>query len=268
MHRKIQRSEWMPNIGRIEVQLVAGSYVPPVLLEGTREVECADVEFASVLTASQRLADLLARLEKLGVRYCVFGGWLRDTLAAHAYGTLSPRDVDLVAADVGIDELIAALPADIRPTMFGGVQSSAGPVPFDIWPLHETFLIRTLFMPVSFDSLLQTADFNINAALYFPAQAGKTSAILDAGMLSAIQRRCLSFNSSHLPFPVMQCSRLLAYSAKLNLSFDAGVLALMHEILKNPHNREQVVEGLQRYQPHAVADKAIAAIRPIVEGGH
>jgi hypothetical protein len=265
--REIKPSAWKPDIGRIEVQLVAGIHTPPVALEGTPEVEWADAGFASIIAASQRLADLLATLESIGARYCVFGGWLRDTLAAHAYGTPSPRDVDLVAADIDTETLIAALPDDIHPTMFGGVQSSAEPVPFDIWPLHETFLIRTLSMPVSFDSLLQTADFNINAALYFPAQAGLASAILDAGMLNAIQRRCLSFNASHLPFPVMQCSRLIAYGVKLNLDFDAAVIAFMREILMNSTNQAQIIEGLRRHQPQ-VADKAITAIRPIVGGGH
>jgi hypothetical protein len=267
MDREIRPSVWMPDVDRVEVQLVAGNHAPPVLLEGTPEVEWADAGFASVLAASRRLADLLATLEAAGARYCVFGGWLRDTLAAHAYDTLGPRDVDLVAADIGIEALIAALPTDIRPTMFGGVQSSAEPVPFDIWPLHETFLIRRLSMPVSFGSLLQTADFNINAALYFPAQAGLASAILDAGMLNAIRRRCISFNASHLPFPVMQCSRLIAYGVKLNLDFDAAVIAFMREILRNSTNQAQIIEGLRRYQPR-VADKAIAAIRPIVGGGH
>lgn len=267
MPREIEPSVWRPDIGRIEVQLVAGTNAPPVLLERTPEVEWADHAFTSVLAASQRLADLLATLEAVGARYCVFGGWLRDMLAAHAYGTPGPRDVDVVVVDIGIDALIAALPADIRPTMFGGVQSAAEPVPFDIWPLHETFLIRKLSMPVSFGSLLQTADFNINAALYFPAQAGLASAILDAGMLNAIRRKCISFNASHLPFPIMQCSRLLAYSVKLNLDFDAAVIAFMREILRNSSNQAQIIEGLRRYQPR-VADKAIAAILSIVGGGY
>lgn len=267
MPPELKSSLWMPDIGCIEVQLVAGSVAPPVLLKGTPEVERADAAFASVLAASHRLTDLLATLEARGARYCVFGGWLRDTLAAYVYCTPGPRDVDLVAADVAIDTLIAALPADIQPTMFGGVQSSAEPVPFDIWPLHETFLIRTLTKPVSFGSLLQTADFNINSALYFPAQAGSASAILDAGMLNAIRRRCLSFNASHLPFPVMQCSRLIAYGVKLNLNFDEAVVAFMREILRNSTNQAQIIEGLRRHQPQ-VADEAIESIRQIIRGGH
>ena len=266
VHRKTQSSTWTRDIGGIELQLVGGSQAPSVLLEGTPELEWANWAFSSVLMTGQRLADLLTRLGVVGARYCVFGGWLRDTLVAHGSGTPSPRDVDLVVAGVSVDALIAALPADICRTMFGGVQSSVGPVPFDIWPLHETFLIRPLSMPVSFQSLLQTADFNINAALYFPAQVGHAPAILDAGMLSAIRRRCLSFNASHLPFPLMQCSRVLAYAAKLDLALDPSVFRFVREMLGVQTNIEHVIDGLTRYQPHDVAEKAIASIRPITTG--
>ena len=254
-------------MGDVEMRMVPGSQVPPVRLEGTPDVLLADMAFESALAASGRLARLLTTIEAQGARYCVFGGWLRDTVSAHARGTPGPRDLDLVAASIESHALIAALPADIRPTMFGGVQSSAGPVQFDIWPLHETFLIRTLSLPVSFDSLLETADFDINAGLYFPAQAEQPSAIIDAGMLDAIRRGRLSFNSRHLPFPILQCARLLAYRAKLDLNLDSAVLFFMREILATPSSRAQVADGLQRHQPPAVAEKAIAAIEQVVEDG-
>lgn len=248
------------------MRIVRGSHVPPVRLEGTLEVEWADVAFQSALAASERLARLLKILEDHGSRYCVFGGWLRDTVASHSRGTRGPRDLDLVAAEIEPESLIAALPADIQPTIFGGVQSSAGPVQFDIWPLHETFLIRTLSLPASFECLLETADFNINAGLYFPAQAEQPSAIIDAGMLDAIRCRKLAFNSHHLPFPILQCARLLAYRAKLDLDLDPDVRLFVREILMIPSSRTQVADGLLRHQPPAIAEKAIAAIQQVIGG--
>lgn len=258
----------LPNLGDVEMRVVRGRHAPPVRLEGTQEVEWADKAFESALAASGRLARLVTTLEDHGSRYCVFGGWLRDTVSSHSRGTPGPRDLDLVAADIEPESLIAALPADIRPTIFGGVQSSAGSVQFDIWPLHETFLIRTLSLPPSFECLLETADFDINAGLYFPAQAKQPSAIIDAGMLDAIRRRTLAFNSHHLPFPILQCARLLAYRAKLDLDLDPAVLCLMREILMIPSSRAQVSDGLLRHQPPAVAAKAIAAIQQVVEGAY
>ena len=257
----------MPAVGDVEMRTVQGSHAPSVRMAGTPEVKWADEAFTSALNASERLSGLLSTLEARGARYCVFGGWLRDTVSLHERGTLGPRDLDLVAADIDAESLITALPADIRPTIFGGVQSSVGPVQFDIWPLHETFLIRTLALPVSFDSLLETADFNINAGLYFPAQAGQPSAIVDAGMLDAIRRGNLSFNSPHLPFPILQCARLLAYRAKLDLDFDPPVLSFMRKILVIPSKRKEVVDGLICHQPSAVSEKAIALIQHIVKDG-
>ncbi|RFC64033.1 hypothetical protein DYI37_06610 [Fulvimarina endophytica] len=267
MHVDTPHHAWKPKIDCIEARSVPGSHLPLIRLEGTAEVGCADADFAAVLAASRRLTDLLANLEAAGKRYCIFGGWLRDTLAARICGTPAPRDVDLVVAGIEVEALIAVLPADVRPTMFGGVQSPADPVPFDIWPLHETFLIRRLSMPVSFESLLRTADFNINTALYFPAQAGSAPAILDGGMLGGIQGRRLSFNAGQIPFPVMQCARVLAYGAKLDLSYDAPVLGFLREILDSPASRTEIIEGLRRFQPRSVAEKAIAAIRPIMDIG-
>ena len=246
--------------------MVRGRHALPVRLGGAQELEWADVAFQSALAVSERLARLLRILEDHGSRYCVFGGWLRDTIASRSRGTIAPRDLDLVAADIEPESLIAALPADIQPTIFGGVQSSAGPVQFDIWPLHETFLIRALSLPVSFECLLETADFDINAGLYFPAQAEQPSVIIDAGMLDAIRRRRLAFNSHHLPFPTLQCARLLAYRAKLDLDLDPAVRSFMREILMVPTSRKQVVDGLLRHQPPAIAEKAIAAIQKVIGG--
>jgi hypothetical protein len=263
---KTQPPARLPNVGDVEMRKVRGRHLPPVRFEGTQEVEWADMAFETALAASGRLARLLTTLEDHGSRYCVFGGWLRDTVSSHSRGTLGPRDLDLVAANIEPGLLIAALPADIRPTIFGGIQSSAGPLQFDIWPLHETFLIRKLSLPASFDSLLETADFDINAGLYFPAQAKQPSSIIDAGMLNAIRRGRLAFNSHHLPFPILQCARLLAYRAKLDLDLDPDVLSFMREILIVPSSRAQVADGLLRHQPPAVAKEAIAAIKQVIEG--
>ena len=65
----------------------------------------------------------------------------------------------------------------------------------------------------------------------------------------------------------MQCSRLIAYGAKLGLRYDGPVLGFIREIINSPANREEIMEGLRRFQPHVVAEKAIASIQPILESG-
>ncbi|MFD2235163.1 hypothetical protein [Phaeospirillum tilakii] len=250
----------------IEILSVAGTQRSPTLLKDTPHVTTANDAFRSVLEKSDRLSSALANLESAKAQYCVFGGWLRDTLAPHTQASPPPRDVDLVVADVDIAALVDLLPSDVRPTIFGGIQSSAPPVPFDIWPLHETFLIRTLKLPTSFVSLLQTTDFDINAALYFPAQGGRAPRILEAGMLSALIAKQISFNASHLPFPVLQCARLAAYAAKLEFSFSPPVLDFMRMILASSNHLKEVVAGLERYHKGPMAEKAIDIVTSIVEG--
>lgn len=224
---------WRSPIENIDVSKVAGAQRPLQIFE---KVEPIDEAFHAVLNTSNRLSNVLGHLEDAKLRYCVFGGWLRDTLSAQAYGTPLPRDVDLVVAGLDVATLVRLLPAGIRPTMFGGIQSSAPPLPFDIWPLHETFLIRILQLPPSFESLLRTADFDINAAIYFPAQAGLASSVLDAGMLTALHTKLISFNASDLPFPVMQCARLAAYAAKLDFGLSPPVMEFMRQTLAYPAN--------------------------------
>ena len=256
---------WGPAIESINVVRVAGVQRPPFVLEGTPHVVVADEAFHAVLEASDRLSNVLAHLEDAEARYCVFGGWLRDTLSARARGTPLPRDVDLVVGDLDVATLAKLLPADVRPTMFGGIQSFAPPIPFDIWPLHETFLIRVLRLPPSFENLLRTADFDINAALYFPSQGSLASSMLDAGMLAALDAKLISFNASDLPFPVLQCARLAAYAAKLDFDFAQPVLEFMREILADRKNQVEVVAGLERYQSGPIAEKAIGIVKSIVQ---
>jgi hypothetical protein len=245
---------------------VTGSRRPPSTLIGAPQVMVADEAFHSILDASERLLDTLLKIESAKARYCVFGGWLRDTLASRSLGTPLPRDVDLVVEGVDLTTLVGLLPPDVRPTMFGGVQSSATPVPFDIWPLHETFLIRILRLPVSFESLLQTADFDINTAIYFPPWGRRSSTIVDAGMLKALESRQISFNSSHLPFPVLQCARLAAYAAKLSFSFAPPVLKFMRSFLGDHGRRIEVVTGLTNHLSAPTVEKAIEIVNSIAEG--
>lgn len=155
------------------------------------------------------------------------------------------------------------LPDDIRPTLFGGIQSNEPPIPFDIWPLHKTFLVERLKLEPTFESLLQTADFNINAGLYFPPQGAAPSMILDAGMYSALATREISFNARILPFPVLQCARLAAYAAKLRFEFSQSVLDFMSSVLADQQRKVEVIDGLVRYQP-LVADRAIDIVNSII----
>ena len=76
---------------------VPGIHATPELYKHTSEVKIADRAFSVALAKSQPLADLVGMFEASRARYCVFGGWLRDTLASNAFATALPRDVSDVS---------------------------------------------------------------------------------------------------------------------------------------------------------------------------
>ncbi len=240
---------WAPALKGVEVVNVEGYLAPAVLWRDDPRVSVADFAFRRMLEESPRLSGLLAELERRELRFSVFGGWLRDTLSASSHCSTGPRDVDLVVEGAELDVLLEILPTDVSPTLFGGVQSSASPVAFDIWPLHETYLIKVLHLRPTFENLLRTADFNINAGLFFPQQRGEASKIMDAGMAAALERGQIAFNAAELPFPVLQCARLIAYAAKLDFVFSPDVRQFVSAILEEPGQRAEVLKGLARHQP-------------------
>ncbi|MFB6448180.1 hypothetical protein [Bradyrhizobium tunisiense] len=223
--------------------------------------------FENAVRKNDRLAALSRQLDVRGLQYCVFGGWLRDTIddlqSATAAGP--PRDIDLVVRDVEVGDLLGMLPADVRPTMFGGVQSGTGSSAFDIWPLHETFLIKHLRLEPTFENLLKSADFTINAGLFFPPRRAAPSRFMDGGMLEALRTRTLDFNYPSLPFPVMQCARLAAYAGKLSLGLSPAVQDFMRAIIRIPSQRERVLLGLRQTYPPPVVEAAERILNGLTE---
>src|SRR5262249_4719085 len=142
----------------------------PRLVEDEALLRLVELRFAEARRLNNRLAQLIDGLNARGLRHCVFGGWVRDTLHdLHAMPLGgAPRDIDLVVQGAEVSDLLKWLPPDVRPTIFGGVQSGSGALAFDVWPLHETFLIQHLHLDPTFENLLQSTDFTINAALFFP----------------------------------------------------------------------------------------------------
>lgn len=252
----------------IEVIPISAEQRSPRLISEGALVERLDGRFAETVRLSDRLSTLTRSLEARGLRYCVFGGWVRDTISDIRAMPVAgpPRDVDLVVRGIEIEDILQNLPSDVRPTMFGGVQSDAAPVAFDIWPLHETFLIHYLKLAPTFESLLKSTDFNINAGLFFPRQGTVAPAILDGGMLEALRIRTLGFNGTHLPFPLMQCARLAAYAGKLSLELTPTVRKFMQDIIADPVRREQVLRGLAENYAASVCKRAEQVLQRFGEG--
>jgi hypothetical protein len=264
----VTRLDPKPELSDVEVVRVAGE---PELLRDIRDaalVETLEARFHDALLRNTRLQSLIQVLAARRLRFCVFGGWLRDHVSyARALPLVAPpRDIDLVVSGIDVRGLLEILPRDVKSTIFGGVQSGFGPDAFDIWPLHETFLIKYLDLRPTFESLLQTTDFNINAAIFFPAEGNNPPFVLDRGMFKALTTRTLSFNCACLPFPIMQCARLAAYAGKLSLNLSPAVRAFMLGVVADAGRRERVLFGVSENYPEMIAKRARQVLADLCEG--
>ncbi|MGY4399293.1 hypothetical protein [Bradyrhizobium sp. USDA 3315] len=242
-------------LANAEIVSVVAAQQTQKLVDDPSLLKQIEARFQDALRNNDRLATLTRGLDDRGLQFCVFGGWLRDTIGdlRSSIAGGPPRDIDLVVRGIEVGDLLDMLPSDVRPTMFGGVQSGAGASAFDIWPVHETFLIQHLHLEPSFENLLRSTDFTINAGLFFPSRGASPSRFMDGGMLEALRTRTLDFNYSSLPFPVMQCARLAAYAGKLSLHLSPAVRTFMQETISASSRRERVLAGLrQTYSPHVV----------------
>ncbi|EJN09036.1 hypothetical protein PMI42_06969 [Bradyrhizobium sp. YR681] len=254
-------------LGDVALVRVEGEPSPVGEIHDLALVEQLELRFRATLKASSRLAGLIEAIEANGHRYCVFGGWLRDTVSqvAAAAPAEAPKDIDLVVRGVELDDLLHWLSGDVKPTIFGGIQSDAPPVAFDVWPLHDTFLIRRLKLPATFEGLLKSTDFTINAGLFFPKQGAQDAAMMDGGLLQALRSRRVAFNCGSLVFPTMQCARLAAYAGKLSLELAPPVRAFMREIVADPARLAEVRQGLAKFYPGHVADAAERVLQELIE---
>lgn len=231
-------------------------------------IEYLEANFKYVLGESSQISNLAQGLSGSGLRYCVYGGWVRDKVSEFQYqmGVAAPRDVDLVVHGMDLETLLTLMPVDTKPTIFGGIQSMVGPISFDIWPLHETFLIKHLGLTPTFENLLRVTDFTVNAGCFFPGQQGAEPEMLDGGMLKAIGARELAFNGKALPFPTMQCARLAAYATKLSLGLSPAVRAFMKSVFEDPARREAVLAGLFDTYPEKISIHARRLLEELTEG--
>lgn len=256
-------------MAQVEVVPVDGHWRAPRIIRDSPLTHAVERRFKDVLKYSNRLRVLVQHLDENGAEYCVYGGWLRDNLSSQITELDSfPRDIDIVERGLEVEQLLSYLPSDVSRTIFGGVHSREGGLPFDVWPLHETFLIKRLCLPPTFENLLHSTDFNINAGVFFPKSRLREAELIDGGMLDAIRDRVLAFNANLLPFPVIQCARLAAYAGKLSLTLTPAVQAFMSEIVADARNYQQVLLGLSEYYPPETYALGRQVLERLKEGLH
>jgi hypothetical protein len=214
----------------------------------------------------ERLRDRLSRLLGAGsrsrvalalreVRTCghptyLFGSVLRNLLLKRPHITL--RDVDVVVGASSIDDISRHFAAHVkRPTRFGGLHLEIHGMPIDLWPLNETWALRTLGgFSCDFDSLPKTTFLDIEAvtAELFPSP-GKPRIIHSHGFFKSLQSRCVDINLEENPFPDLCVVRAFLTAVRLRFSIGRRLAGyLLHHCARIP--LEELVATCRHHYRH------------------
>jgi hypothetical protein len=162
----------------------------------------------------------LEEIKRNGWSAVFFGGTLRslllDRLERDSPGR--PRDIDIVLKDVDLNALRQSFDSFLsRETRFGGLQLRRREWQFDLWPLHETHLIKhDRKVNPTFDDLPTTTFFNIEAiAVEVWPRAGRQRRIFsgDDQFFRGILHKTIEINRIENPFPELCVVRAIVMAA-------------------------------------------------------
>lgn len=170
-------------------------------------------------------AHALRRLMSHGWRSCLFGGVIRDIVVKSSW--VQTRDIDIVVADVSIEDLMNAFhDVVVRKTRFGGLTLNVQDWLFDVWPLSSTWGCQ--FFPLfsgSFSVLPRTTFFSVEAiAVELPAASGVPRTIYEERFTKSVMERCIMLNLADNPFPELCIVRAFALARKLDFTLDVHLV--------------------------------------------
>ena len=230
------------------------NYASEVLLaSATQHVQRC---FDDLLSSDERLSNYVFEMQTLGLQAVVFGGWARDRLLELIRKrTYQSRDIDLVAhGSVSVEQ---ALPNCAVRNPFGGFGIEASTIHFDAWDLPNTFLLRRHQLPVTFEQLPFTADYNVNAIVFMPAQFFRYASLVDAGAISSLRTGVLDFLADEVAQPLVQAARCVILAVRLQCVISDTVRDFLRAVCCTRERRQAVIEGIHNY---CMADLTAAAI--------
>jgi hypothetical protein len=221
--------------------------------------------FDELLISDERMAGFIIKMQQIDIQGVVFGGWARDRLIEMLRGHHCPsRDVDMVAhGPVSIEQ---ALPSSAVRNPFGGIRVEASHMHFDAWDLPNTFLIRRHRLPVSFEQLPFTADYNVNAIVFKPAQFFGCASLLDAGAIHSVQTGMLDFAADEVAQPLVQAARSIILAVRLHLAISDTVRTFLRSTCYTEKLRQVVLGSIRTYCPTEWEVAAVSLFASIVEG--
>lgn len=138
-------------------------------------------KLGEISKSSPRLRNFFGILKKVNDdKFAIFGGAVRDW-----YLGRKPKDIDIVL-DCSSD-IVSMLAANFKhkKSQFDGYQFEIDGVNLDVWRLEDSWYFKQGFAEPSWNNLLNSVPFNIDAILIF-----KNGKILDNGFCNAIHN-CL-----------------------------------------------------------------------------
>jgi predicted acylesterase/phospholipase RssA len=237
---------------------------------GTEDLERAtsamQTAFDELLNEDAELAEIFSKIVEAKARVAVFGGWARDRLFEVLHAQTAPsRDIDFV---VDSPQPIAGFfPVGAKTNPFGGVGIKGASVPLEAWRLKETFLFKLRGEDGTFEALPATADYDINAILFFPAQCNGHASVLDAGAGHALKQRQIDFMADVVAQPKIQAARAVILATRLDLQPSEAVCDFVQDVCEKRETAREVELALDRYCPDSLKENARGLLERIRQGG-
>lgn len=231
-----------------------------------RATSAMQTAFDELLQEDAELAEIFSKIVKAQAKVAVFGGWARDRLFEVLHAQKAPsRDIDFV---VDSPQPIADFfPAGAKTNPFGGVGIKGARVPLEAWRLKETFLFRLRDEEATFEALPATADYDVNAILFFPAQCNGHASVLDGGAGHALKQRQIDFMADVVAQPKIQAARAVILATRLELQPSEALCDFVQDVCEERETAREVERALDQYCPNSLKESARSLLERIRQGG-
>ncbi len=221
--------------------------------------------FDELLSQDPMLSDILRKISSNNVKMVVFGGWARDRLLEVLQNRkVSSRDIDFVVDSAR--PIAEFFPEGARENPFGGVGITSNVTILEAWNLHNTFLFKQHKLQATFQALPATADYNVNALIFFPSQCYGQPSLLDMGAGTALKSGRLDFMADEVAQPKIQAARAVILAAKLELEPSEVVCDFVQDVCEDGNTSKEVQAAIDFYCPSEFRSEAQLLLTHIRQG--
>lgn len=180
----------------------------------------------------------------------LIGGALRDRLLEMP----TFKDLDFVVDVPSSDFELAHLP-EARRNFFGGLTFRLRDSSVDVWPLCETYHIKTFGLDPTLDNLLAGAPFNLDKVAF----EIKTQRLFEQGFLDGLRERKIVYAPLRSYLEPVQAARCILLRRKTGFSLDASALRLLAQVAVLLQESDQAAVQIHEFLLRAdgIEDRAI-----------